>query len=470
MFLSNRNKVLLISILFISIGIFLRLHQLNFENYWHDEMLSFWVADPNLSLEATFSRREYIEQTPSLFSLFLKKYLELFSYDPEIGRHVPLFFGVLSIPFLGILSYQVAKNNSFLLTILLISINIYLIKYSQETRPYTLVFLLSNINLILYYKIISSDLIGFKRIYIFSLFIIFSVLSLSSHPFVFIIFFSQIAYSVYSFFVFRNKNFLFLISIPFILIIYLIINYNYLISQLAYNEYFLAHENWKFYYDYYFSRFFGSKIMGLIYLSTLIFLIIRFKKKILFTSNNYLPLIFILFFSYIIPLFYGLIKIPVLTDRYIIFVLIPIIILISALIFEIDNRKLKIFLLIIILIPTIINNYIEIQFRKNTKPEFTKLLSNLEKHEIKNLTLLAPIVIDEVIENYILSTKEFKNKNFKILNINNISSDIKMLWVICYEPVMGYNCNISRDKRKNWILNETKKLYLLNAQLYEIRN
>ena len=88
--------------------------------------------------------------------------------------------------------------------------------------------------------------------------------------------------------------------------------------------------------------------MGLIYLSTLIFLIIRFRKKILFTSNNYLPLIFILFFSYIIPLFYGFIKFPILTDRYIIFVLIPILILISALIFEIDNRKLKIFLLIII--------------------------------------------------------------------------------------------------------------------------
>ena len=68
------------------------------------------------------------------------------------------------------------------------------------------------------------------------------------------------------------------------------------------------------------------------------------------------------------------------------FVLIPIFILISALIFKIDNKKLKIFLLIGILIPTIINNYIEIQFRKNTKPEFTKLLSNLEKHEIKNLT------------------------------------------------------------------------------------
>ena len=471
MFILDRKNILLVSIFFILIGIFLRLYQLNFENYWFDELIDFWVADPNISFKETFSRRELIDdQTPYLFQLFLKIYLKIFGYDPEIGRHVPLIFGVLSIPLVGILSHQVAKNSSFLLTILLVSTNIYLIKYSQETRAYTLVFLLSTINLIFYYKIISSHLIGFKRIYIFSLFVIFSVLSLSSHPFVFIIFFSQVAYSVYSFFLFRNKNFLFHLSIPFILIIYLIINYNYLISQLAFNEYFLAHENWKFYYNYYFSRFFGSKIMGLIYLSTLIFLIIRFKKKILFTSNNYLPLIFILFFSYIFPLVYGVIKLPILTDRYIIFVLIPILILISALIFEIDSRNLKIFLLISIIIPTIINNYIEIQFRINTKPEFTKLLSNLKKHEIKNLTLLAPIVIDEVIENYILSVKEFKNNNFKILNINNISSDIKKIWVICYKPVMNFNCNISSDKQKSWILNETQKLHLLNAQLYEIKN
>jgi hypothetical protein len=471
MFILDRKNILSLSIFFILIGIFLRFYQLNFENYWFDELIDFWVADPNISINATFYRRDDLiaDQTPYLFQLLLKIYLDFFGYDPEIGRHVPLIFGVLSIPLVGILSYQVAKNNSFLLTILLVSINIYLIKYSQETRTYTLVFLLSTINLIFYYKIIFSDLTYFKKIYIFSLFVIFSVLSLSAQPFVFIIFFSQIIYSVYSFFAFKKKNFLFLLSIPLILIIYLIINYNYLIAQLSYNEYFLEHENWKFYYNYYFSRFFGSKIMGLIYLSTLIFLIIRFRKKILFTSNNYLPLIFILFFSYLIPLFYAFLKTPVLTDRYIIFVLIPILILISTLIFEIDNRKLKIFLLTSILIPTIINNYIEIKYRLNTKPEFTKLLNILEKHEIKNITLLAPNLFDEIIENYILSVKEFKNKNFKILNINNISSDTKMLWVICYEPVMDFNCNISRDKRKNWILNETKKLHLLNAQLYEIK-
>ena len=467
----GKKSILSVSILFVLTGILLRLYQLNFENYWLDELVDFWVADPNITFHASFVRRELVDdQTPYLFQLFLKIYLKFFGYDPEIGRQVPLIFGVISIPLLGILSYQVAKNNSFLLTILLASLNIYLIKYSQETRTYTMTFLLSTINLIFYYKIISSDLINFKRIYIFSLFVIFSVLSLSAHPFVFIVLFSQIVYSVYSFFVFKNKHFLFFLSIIFILIIYLAINYNYLIAQLSYNEYFLEHENWKFYYNYYFSRFFGSKIMGLIYLSTLIFLIIRFRKKILFTSNNYLPLIFILFFSYIIPLFYGLIKVPVLTDRYIIFVLIPIFILISALIFEIDNKKLKIFLLISILIPTIINNYIEIQFRKNTKPEFTKLLGNLEKHETKNLTFYAPRVVDEIIENYILSVNVFKNNNFKILNIDNISSDTKMLWVICYEPVMGFNCNIPTDIQKSWTLYETKKLHLLSSQLYAIKN
>ena len=76
-------------------------------------------------------------------------------------------------------------------------------------------------------------------------------------------------------------------------------------------------------------------------------------------------------------MFYGFFRTPILTDRYIIFVLIPILILISALIFEIDNRKLRTLLLIFILIPTIINNYIEIKYRENTKPEFSKLLNNM---------------------------------------------------------------------------------------------
>jgi len=470
MFLSNKNNILLVSILFILIGIFLRIYQLNFENYWLDEMISFWVAEPNLSLEDTFARNNHIEQSPPLFDLFLKKYLEFFSYDPEIGRHVPLFFGVLSIPLLGILSYQVSKNNSFLLSIFLISINIYLIRYSQETRPYTLVFLLSTINLIFYYKIISTSITFFKKIFFFLLFVIFSVITFSSHPFTFILLFSQIFNSIYFFLLFKKKNYLFFLSIPVILLIYLFINFDYIISQLSYNDYFLSHENWKFYYNYYFSRFFGSKIMGLIYLSTLIYLIILFRKKIFLTSSNYLLLIFVFLFSYIIPLIYGFIKMPILTDRYIIFVLIPILILISSLIFEINNKKLKIFLLIFILTPTIINNYMEIKNRIITKPEFTKFLNSIEKSGFKSLTLYGPNRELKLVENYVKTLKEFKNKNFKIYNINNVPKYEKMIWVTCYEPLVGFNCTLPNNKENEWNLVTIKKNHLLNSRLFKINN
>ena len=469
MFSSNKNNILLASILFVLIGIFLRIYQLNFENYWLDEMTSFWAADPSLSLKDTFIRSNHFH-TPPIFDLFLKKYLEFFSYDPEIGRHVPLFFGILSILFLGILSFQVSKNNSFLLSIFLISINIYLIKYSQETRPYTLVFLLSTINLIFYYKIISTDFNFSKKIFFFILFIIFSVITFSTHPFTFILLFSQIFYSIYSFLLFKKKNYLFFLSVPLILIIYLLINYNYLISQLSQNEYIFYHENWKFYYNYYFSRFFGSKIMGLVYLSTLIFLIIHFRKKIFLTYNNYLLLIIIFLFSYIIPLFYGFIKMPILTDRYIIFVLIPIFILISSLIFEISNKKLKTFLLIFVLVPTIINNYIEIEHRETTHPEFTKFLKSIEKNEFKNIAIYGSTRELKLVENYVKTLKEFKNKNFKIYNINNIPKDEKMLWFICYEPLVGFDCTLPNNKENEWNLVTTKKNHLLNSRLFKIHN
>ena len=470
MFQSNKKSILFLSIWFILIGVFLRLYQLNFENYWLDEMISFWVADPSLSLNDTFSRRDQIEQSPILFDLILKKYLEFFSYDPEIGRHVPFIFGILSIPLLGLLSYQISKNNSFLLSILLISINIYLINYSQETRPYSLVFFLSIINLIFYYKIVSVDISFSKKIIFFLLFVFFSVLTLSSHPFTFILFFSQILNSIYFFFFFNKKNYLFFLSIPIILLTYLFFNFNYIISQLSYNEFFLSHENWKFFYNYYFSRFFGSKIMGLVYLSTLIYLVITFKRKIFLTSNNYLLLIFIFLFSYIIPLVYSYLKTPILTDRYIIFVLIPILILISSLIFEVKNKKVKKFLLIFILVPTIINNYMEIKNREAKKPEFTKFFNDVKKNESKNLIINTPNNELKVVENYISSLKEFKNKKFKIYNINKISRDEKMVWVICYEPLIGFDCTLPNNKESKWKLIKTKKNYLLDSKLFKIEN
>jgi len=478
MFLPKKNSTLILFGLFILIGVFLRAYQLNFENYWLDEMISYWVADPNISYTEAVIRREQLGATsPVLFDLILRKYLFFFSYEPEYGRHVPLIFGALSIPFLGILSHQISKNNSYLLTIFLASINVYLISYSQEVRPYSFIFFLSIINLIFYNKIVSKNKKIFNKIIFFNLFVFFSVLMLSSHPFTFIILISQIINSIFVFLFFKKKNYFFFLSVFFILLIYLLFNFDYIISHLSYSKYFLAHEDWKFYYNYYFSRFFGSKIMGIIYLSTLIYLIVTLRKKIFYTLNNYLLLIFILIFSYIIPLAYAYLKTPILTDRYIIFVLIPILILISSLIFEVDNKKVKIFIFIFILAPTIINNFIEIKNRKINKPEFKKFLNSLKINDVKNITVNTTSGLSKkdsemqakLVRNYIETLKEFKNNDFKIFNLNDVPGNKKMIWVLCYEPLVGFDCTLPNDKKETWILIKTKQNHFLNSRLYEIK-
>ena len=461
------NKIS-ISLLILLAGIFLRLFQLNFEDYWLDEMVSFWVADPNLSLDGVIERNYFIGQTPPLFDLFLKKYFEFFGYEPKIGRQFPLILGALSIPLLGALTYRIKDNNSYLLAIFLVSINIYLIKYSQETRPYIFVFLLSILNIIFYYNLNLHSNHLLKKILFTILFISISVITYSTHPFTLIILFSQIFHIVYLKIFFKKNSYTFLISLPFTIIIYLFFNYDYLIAQLSYNEYFLSQENWKFYYNYYFSRFFGSKIMGLIYLSTLIYLILFFRKKIFYEQNNYLFLIILLFFSYIIPLTYGFIRTPVLTDRYIIFVLIPVLILISCLIFEIKNNYKKFFLLFYILIPTLFNNYIEISKRQITKPEFTKFFNEIKHHEVNNFFILGEANFSMLVKNYIINLKEFNKQKNIILNKDTMIKGNKFFWSLCYEPINGFDCSISNISETKLILIETKQYHLFNAKLYEI--
>ena len=470
----NKNNIFFVSLIFVLIGTFLRFYQLNFESYWWDEMLGFWVADPNISLENTIYRQSNHDQTSIIFHIIIKKYYQLFGYNPELGRYVPLFFGIISIPFLGILSKQIKNNNSYLLTILLISLNIYLINYSQENRYYSFVFFISIINLISYYKILQLNLSNFKKILFFLIFILISILSLSLSPFILIIFFSQLVYCSYAFYFLKIKNYLFFFSASIILGLYSFINYEYIILELiAKKTHFVDPLNWQFIFNLFFPRFFGSSIMGGIYLSIFTFLLIYLRKKIFFTPNNFLPLILILFFSYAIPLTYGLIATPILFDRYIIFVLIPILTLISILILEVEKKYIRNLLIILIVISTVVNLFFEIKLRDETKPEFQQLFQILDKSEVKNLTLYVDNKkIDnttlDIMENYIKSSSVFKIKNFKLYDFYNIPETINKVWIACYESFTGYDCGIPSSITSKWILIDNKKLHLLKIKLYEI--
>ena len=464
------KNLLIIYFSIVFIGILTIWYQLNLEDFWLDEMNSFWIADPNISFEEFLQRQKKSDyHNPLLFNLLLKQFLFLTKYDPNYARYLPFIFGSISIFFFGILSYQIKKDNSFLLTTLLASLSIYLIKYSQEVRPYSLLLMLSIINISLYYLIINKThrkTINNYTILIF--FIIVSVLNYSTNPFSLIIIFSQIINSFINFFYFKKKDKTFFFLLIPILSLYLLFNFNYLIYQLSFNNYQLSSDIVNVLDGLYFPRFFGSKIMGYIYLFTLIYLIIFNRKLFLNKSSNYLLLIIILIFSYLVPLAYSLIKTPVLHDRYIIFVIIPVILLISCLTNEINSKKIKNFIIFFILVSTLTNHYIEIFKREIKKPEFKEIIKYIKKKDNKIY-----IVYYDSTESSFLVLNYLKNLtptikddfNFTEFN-NNLPNELQKFWLICYTPQVNFDCNIANSK--NLKLIDSKKKHLIEAKLYKL--
>ena len=465
--LKKNSSIIYLVIVFIgTLTIFFQLH---FENFWLDEMNSFWVSDPTLSLDETIIRQKKSDfHNPILFNLILKEFLNLTKYDPSTSRLLPFIFGSITLLFFGILSYQVKKDNSFLLTTFLASVSIYIIKYSQEVRPYSLLLMLSTINIYLYCLILNELIKNkFYNYLIIFIFIIISVLNYSTNPFSLIIFFSQIIHMIFIFFHLNKKNNLLIFSYLPILFIYLLSNYSYLTYQISFSSYMLSADISNVIDGLYFPRFFGSKIMGYIYLISFLFLIFYQKKKII-SNINYSVLVIIFMFSYLIPFTYGLIRTPVLLDRYIIFVLIPVIVLISCLSNEIKSKKIKNSIIVILIISTLFNHYLEILKRKNTKPEFTDMI-----RYIKNSSSEKNIIIKELypnldlVFNYLNNIDENVKMNLNLKSYNkNIPKNINGFWLVCYKPAKNINCDITETKK--WKLQKIKTTYLVEAKLFKL--
>jgi 4-amino-4-deoxy-L-arabinose transferase-like glycosyltransferase len=459
-----RKNYIYISIL-ILISLVLRVYNINLDDLWFDELASLWIADPTISWSETLERNiELNIGSHLIFSIILKYFFLLFGYDPNIARLVPLVFGVLSVPLIIYLTRILDKNNSWLLVGFLISINYYLISYSQELRSYSLTFFLCVLSLIFFLKILEKN----KLLYNI-LFYLISLIAAVNHIFIFIILFSE---SLFLFFFYRSDKKKFLLinfNIFAIFFSYLLLMYDSLLVQISIEEFWIEQVKGDFFIDYYFSRFFGSKIMGLIYLSTLFYLLWNKRKLLLNHSNRLFLLLLILVNSYFLPVMYGFAGTPILTDRYIIFVLISIFILISVLIFKIENEKTKKIILIILITSTLINNYIEIFERKNTKPDFKKSILYIKNSNSQNLMLSDGDRISvNLVSNYI---KLINVKNDKLKFYDNLdNSSFKNIWVICYLPTTAFICDKPLDLGDDFVRKKSLSFNLIKLEFYESIN
>ena len=478
----TKSKIFYI-LLILLIGSFLRAYNINYNDFWSDEMVSFWVSDPSISFSETV-QRVLSSQWMVLNEILLKYFHLIFGYDVSISRYFPLLISVLSLIIFVQLLLKITNINSAIFGLFIISINIYHIGYSTELRSYILTFFL--VNLFIYFAFINLESKKNTKYSNILILCLISFLLLFNHAFTLIVLGSYIFFIFAKFFVIKKikKNEIIeILSLSLVIIIFLLIYFKTTIKVIDPGVFKGISPEWmlqvkpSFYTNYFFSKFFGSRVLGMIYLLTLIFCIIKFRKDIIKKFNIYIFFIFLIFFSYFIPLIFGYIFNPILIDRYIFYILIPIICIISHFIFKIKNKKLKVLLIMTIALFTLLNNILfESSFRQiytnvqPNKPEIKKALKIVEKSKIKNFTFLRDdryaINTNLIIENYLIKSKEKLQLNLTYESFDEEKTKSSTIWIIFLKDTRSFNFEIP-EKFSNFVEIEKYELNRTSLHLLE---
>ena len=477
MMLKEKNTIIILTIFFL--GIFFRLYNLNFEDLWHDEILSFWIADPSISFFETLSRHNQLEQVPILFNLTLKYFYKIFGYNVYLGRYLPCFFGIISLIFCYLLSLEFKNNNSSIFFITLISFNIFLIKYSQELRVYSLMTLLIILALYFLFKLLNKKH-NKLNYFLFTTFLLFAILS---HPFSIIILISVICLSIMHTIFYKENLKKLNISLFFILVLSLIYYFLYFINLNELTSW-IPQVDIKFFTNLFFSKFFGSRILGILHLAVLIFFIFKFRKNLV-SSSKFQMLVLVIIFSYSLPLIFSLIFKPLLIERYIMYLIVPVLLIISSSIYNLEKIFLRNSLVAIFIFLTFSNFTTEDTFKQifqkinKQKPDFYSALSKMEESNQKYFIIKKILpekkekakfnsLIDLALNKY--SARYISNNNFKL---NLLSQDkaylskIEEFWIICYVDLDMSSCEVPYNKDEylvkeniDFIRINLKKIYL----------
>ena len=177
----------------------------------------------------------------------------------------------------------------------------------------------------------------------------------------------------------------------------------------------------------------------------MVYLITNQFNKILKRFDIELFLIIFLFLTYIIPVSYSFIFKPILIDRYIFFVLIPILYLISSLTLDFKNLYKKYIFIFLLLVPTFFNHFTENTFKQfytsinPSKPEVRKSLVHIIKNNDFNYSFVSvkdnPININFVYKNYLKKYSEKINKNLIYFDYVSGSELPDNLWMIYFTDI-----------------------------------
>jgi len=179
----KENYILAIIIIAAAI---LRFYHADFQSLWADEILSMTDANPNLTMKQFYDGIMFWEFIPHFFFLLLRFVFEIFGYTTGVGRAFSAVIGVVGVYAIYLLGKELFGKRGGLIAAALLSVNFFHISYSQEIRPYGMLFVFT---VLAFYRLAIFIRKPTLRNAIY--YGIFAGLILNSHFFGFITLFSQ---------------------------------------------------------------------------------------------------------------------------------------------------------------------------------------------------------------------------------------------------------------------------------------
>ena len=186
----KRAKVLLLLILIIVLGSFLRIYKLGSESFWIDEAATVYTTKQD-AIDIVKDIYTTLEHAPKYFKGggIPPFYLVLANYWTKLAglseaklRLLSAMFGVISVYVIFLVGKDIFDERVGLVSAFLLSINYLQINYSQEARPYSLGILLTLLSVYFLLKALNK-----KKLFYWTAYIISSALLIYTHYFGFLI-------------------------------------------------------------------------------------------------------------------------------------------------------------------------------------------------------------------------------------------------------------------------------------------
>lgn len=331
-----KAKAILVLMVIVAIGIFLRFYKLDFQSLWYDEIHSMNGSDPDQSI------REVIEYSrtdqPPFFFLLLHFWLKLFSFTDLAGRAFSAVAGCLGIVAMYFLGREIKDENTGIISALLTAVNYFHVSYSQEVRFYSLLFLITQLSFLYFIRSLKQpkgkNFIGY---------ILFTTLTVYTHYYGLVVLASQGLIFLFLLIARKGSSRLFIYGVasgtaicililPWVPQIVSDASSPFWIEQVSFPKFLPA-----YFYNYFrdATLFYAFSLLGLYFIIHHIRLRIKQAEKL---PLPVLILILWIILGYGIPYFYSIIKAPMMIVRYTIVVLPAILITLSLALTSIASR------------------------------------------------------------------------------------------------------------------------------------